>query len=145
MTKATASSELLNGVRQVANGNTFFNQMLLRRLEGQRQQDFQLRGRSRKGRELTPRELEVLKLIAEGRPNKAIGADLGISIKTVEKHRQALNGQAGSSRNRERDAVRDRERDRVVRPAFVGAMRSVKEIYKAPMSKRPQTRQFAPG
>ena len=39
---------------------------------------------------LTPRETEVLKLIAEGRANKQIGVDLSISIKTVEKHRQTL-------------------------------------------------------
>jgi DNA-binding NarL/FixJ family response regulator len=36
---------------------------------------------------LTPRELEVLKLIAEGRPSKEIAAELVISLKTVERHR----------------------------------------------------------
>ena len=39
---------------------------------------------------LTSRESEVLQLIAEGKPNKQIAADLCISIKTVEKHRQQL-------------------------------------------------------
>jgi len=42
---------------------------------------------SRDGR-LTARERQVLVLIAQGAPNKAIGVDLGISVKTVEKHRQ---------------------------------------------------------
>src|SRR5215217_958451 len=37
---------------------------------------------------LTIREAEVLQLVAEGRANKQIASDLGISIKTVEKHRQ---------------------------------------------------------
>jgi DNA-binding NarL/FixJ family response regulator len=39
---------------------------------------------------LTSREAEVLQLVAEGRANKQIAADLSISIKTVEKHRQHL-------------------------------------------------------
>lgn len=36
---------------------------------------------------LTPRELDVLRLVVEGKANKAISADLGISLKTVETHR----------------------------------------------------------
>jgi DNA-binding NarL/FixJ family response regulator len=39
---------------------------------------------------LTSRESEVLQLIAEGLPNKQIAGELGISIKTVEKHRQQV-------------------------------------------------------
>jgi DNA-binding NarL/FixJ family response regulator len=39
---------------------------------------------------LTTREAEVLQLIAEGRANKQIAAELCISIKTVEKHRQQV-------------------------------------------------------
>jgi DNA-binding NarL/FixJ family response regulator len=39
---------------------------------------------------LSPREREVLKLIAEGYKNKEIAANLCISIKTVEKHRTNL-------------------------------------------------------
>ncbi|HEX2854354.1 MAG TPA: LuxR C-terminal-related transcriptional regulator [Opitutaceae bacterium] len=56
------------------------------------------------GPQLTPRELEVLRLIAEGQPNKQVAADLGISIKTVEKHRQHvmeklnIHGTAGLTR-----------------------------------------------
>ena len=39
---------------------------------------------------LTPREREILKLIAEGYRNKEIADDLCISVKTVEKHRANL-------------------------------------------------------
>jgi DNA-binding CsgD family transcriptional regulator len=40
--------------------------------------------------ELTSREMEVLQLIAEGKANKETAAELGIGIKTVEKHREHL-------------------------------------------------------
>ena len=39
---------------------------------------------------LTPRELEVLKLVVEGHTNRAIADLLFISVKTVEKHRASL-------------------------------------------------------
>ena len=39
---------------------------------------------------LTSRETEVLQLVAEGKANKQTATELGISIKTVEKHRQSL-------------------------------------------------------
>ena len=45
-----------------------------------------------KAGKLTSREAEVLQLVAEGFANKQIAAELAISIKTVEKHRQqAMN------------------------------------------------------
>ena len=40
--------------------------------------------------ELTPRQLEVLQLIAEGYSTKQIALELGISAKTVETHRARL-------------------------------------------------------
>jgi DNA-binding NarL/FixJ family response regulator len=39
---------------------------------------------------LTPREIEILKLVAEGYKNREIAEELFISIKTVEKHRSNL-------------------------------------------------------
>jgi len=39
---------------------------------------------------LSSREAEGLQLIAEGEANKQVAAELGISVKTVEKHRQRL-------------------------------------------------------
>jgi two-component system, NarL family, response regulator NreC len=40
--------------------------------------------------ELTPRELEVLRLIAAGLTNRAIAQQLSISVKTVERHRTSV-------------------------------------------------------
>lgn len=44
---------------------------------------------------LTPRETEVLRLVAEGRANKETASELGISLKTVEKHRGNLMDKLG--------------------------------------------------
>ena len=46
---------------------------------------------------LTPRELQVLKLIAEARSSKEIAAELVISVKTVERHRQNILDKLGMS------------------------------------------------
>jgi DNA-binding NarL/FixJ family response regulator len=46
---------------------------------------------------LTPRELEVLKLIAEAYSSKQIASELVISVKTVERHRQNILGKLGMS------------------------------------------------
>ncbi len=44
---------------------------------------------------LTPREAQVLQFVAEGSGNKQAARILGISIKTVEKHRQSLMAKLG--------------------------------------------------
>src|SRR5262245_12446973 len=53
---------------------------------------------------LTPREIEVLELLAEGLPNKAIAERLGISDQTVKFHVASITGKLGVA-NRT-DAVR---------------------------------------
>jgi DNA-binding NarL/FixJ family response regulator len=53
---------------------------------------------------LTPREIEVLELLAEGLPNKAIAGRLGISDQTVKFHVSSISGKLRAS-NRT-DAVR---------------------------------------
>ena len=53
---------------------------------------------------LTPREVQVLELLAEGLPNKTIAARLGISDQTVKFHVSSISGKLGAA-NRT-DAVR---------------------------------------
>ena len=53
---------------------------------------------------LTPREIQVLELLAEGLPNKAIAQRLGISDQTVKFHVSSISGKLGA-KNRT-DAVR---------------------------------------
>ena len=45
--------------------------------------------RARMG-ELTERERDVMRLVADGRPNKLIADELGISVRTVEVHRSRV-------------------------------------------------------
>jgi two-component system, LuxR family, response regulator FixJ len=45
---------------------------------------------------LTPREIEVLELLVEAYPNKAIAAELGTSIRTVEHHRAHIFEKMGA-------------------------------------------------
>jgi DNA-binding NarL/FixJ family response regulator len=89
--KQTSSEILSRAIREVFAGRTFFSPAIARRLrvgqDAARGRDGVLK---RNGKKLTPRESEVLQLVAEGAANKQVAAQLGISIKTVEKHRQHL-------------------------------------------------------
>jgi DNA-binding NarL/FixJ family response regulator len=89
--KQTSSHEVCEAIREVQKGNKFFSNSVSKRRD-------QLNGkaRDRTGRmqprnaKLTSREMEVLQLIAEGKANKQTAAELGISVKTVEKHREKV-------------------------------------------------------
>jgi DNA-binding NarL/FixJ family response regulator len=90
LTKQTAGDDLLLAIREVQKGNAFFSPAIAKRLRDRCRQAF-VDGRPLKRNiHLTSRESEVLQLIAEGLPNKQIAGELGISIKTVEKHRQQV-------------------------------------------------------
>ena len=89
--KQTAAHILPEAIRQVASGKVYFSPVIAKRLQDQ------VRNARSRGKPasievplLTAREAEVLQLIAEGKANKETADLLGISIKTVEKHRQRL-------------------------------------------------------
>jgi len=87
--KQTSAEILTRAICEVAKGSTFFSPAIAkRRLHNQgkpRDRDGLIQAN---GNRLTAREAEVLQLVAEGSANKQVAAALGISIKTVEKHRQ---------------------------------------------------------
>ena len=87
--KQTSAEVLAEAIREVANGKTFFSPAIARRLADAKNRSFDRDGVRKVGAaRLTSRETEVLQLVAEGFANKQIAAELKISIKTVEKHRQ---------------------------------------------------------
>ncbi len=89
LVKQSSAQCLSEAIRTVMKGNTFFSPSISKRIQDQYRQGNQPRGAKAAG-VLSARELEVVQLIAEGSTNKQIGVDLGISVKTVEKHRQRL-------------------------------------------------------
>jgi DNA-binding NarL/FixJ family response regulator len=88
--KQTAADNLMLAIREVQKGNAFFSPTVAKRLRDRCRQAFADGQPLKRNVELTSREAEVLQLIAEGLPNKQIAGELGISIKTVEKHRQQV-------------------------------------------------------
>jgi DNA-binding NarL/FixJ family response regulator len=91
LVKQTAANDLLKAIREAKRGNAFFSPSIAKRLRDHCRDAF-VNGQPVKKRNdyLTSRESEVLQLIAEGQANKQIAAELCISIKTVEKHRQQV-------------------------------------------------------
>jgi DNA-binding NarL/FixJ family response regulator len=72
-------SEFIEAVRQVARGGTVLDPEVVAQL-------LTRRSRNNRLRDLTPREREVLALMAEGRSNRAIAARLVVGEGAVEKH-----------------------------------------------------------
>ncbi len=89
--KQTSAHEVCQAIREVHSGKTFFSSSISRHFH---RLNSQLPGRAgsvnSKAVPLTSREMEVLQLIAEGKANKETANELGIGIKTVEKHREHL-------------------------------------------------------
>jgi DNA-binding NarL/FixJ family response regulator len=89
--KQTSSHVLATAIREIQKGNTFFSPLISKRIQDRSRKLTDRGQRSKTARNrLSSREVEVLQLIAEGKPNKQVAAELGVSFKTVDKHRQHL-------------------------------------------------------
>ena len=89
--KQTSSHNLATAIREVQKGGKFFGPAIAGRAPDRRQKSLDREGNlKKKHNRLSSREVEVLQLIAEGKPNKQVAAELGVSFKTVDKHRQHL-------------------------------------------------------
>jgi DNA-binding NarL/FixJ family response regulator len=85
--KQLAADSLVEAMHQVYSGKMYFMPAIARRYSMLHESATDREGRPwAKKTALTRRETAVLQRIAEGAANKQIAADLGISIKTVEKH-----------------------------------------------------------
>ena len=91
--KQTSSENLATAIREVQKGNSFYSQSISKRVKDRSGKSVDREGNfKKKNNRLSSREMEVLQLIAEGKPNKQVAAELGVSFKTVDKHRQHLMG-----------------------------------------------------
>ena len=89
--KQVAAADLVKAVREVKKGNAYFSPGIAQRLREQSRRTLSGEAPPKTNNtELTLREAEVLQLIAEGFANKQIAGELGLSVKTVEKHRQQV-------------------------------------------------------
>jgi DNA-binding NarL/FixJ family response regulator len=89
--KQTSSHILATAIREVQKGNPFYAPAISKRVQD-RSLKSAARGRpsTKSGNRLSSREVEVLQLIAEGKANKQVAAELGVTFKSVDKHRQHL-------------------------------------------------------
>jgi len=90
--KQTAAHNLPRAIRKIHRGEPFFSKVIAERFQHHRQRARALGelAPQKEAQRLSSREMEVLQLIAEGKANKETAAELKISIKTVEKHRQKI-------------------------------------------------------
>lgn len=85
--KGMPLSELREAVRRIESGGTFFcatSQTLLRQVT-----------QNPVAEELTPRERQVVQLVAQGLSTKEIASRLGLSAKTVANHRMSVMAKLG--------------------------------------------------
>lgn len=104
VTKSKPSSEVMAAVRAAVAGDVLVSPDMVARLLPR------LRTRERPtGYDLTPRELEVLELLAAGASNEVLVSNLGISRNTVRNHVQNLLTKLGAHSRLEAVALATRE------------------------------------
>ncbi len=91
LVKEEAPETILEAVRGIANGEQGW---VSRRIAAQMTQLMRMEESPSR---LTPREIEVLRLVVDGHTNQSIGTTLGISEKTVEKYLEAIFSKLGVS------------------------------------------------
>jgi DNA-binding NarL/FixJ family response regulator len=87
--KTASARELVDAVRAVASGVFVLDRAVSGRLARRRRSGAPGAGA------LTPRETDVLGLLARGRSNKQIAAELGLGLRTVEGHVSSVLGKLG--------------------------------------------------
>lgn len=101
VTKQAAAEDLVDAIRSLAEGNVYLqptlarwllddHQQLTRHMSSQEQGVSKFTSTDKDLDMLTKREQQVLELVADGYNNKQIGEMLGISPKTVSRHRERI-------------------------------------------------------
>jgi len=88
--KDSAEGDLIEAIKSVTRGKTFFSPEITKMLAEDYVREIRARGIEDSYELLTPREREILQLLAEGKSNKDIATLLNLSLYTVETHRRNL-------------------------------------------------------
>jgi len=88
--KDSAEGDLIEAIKAVTRGKTFFSAEITKMLAEDYVREIRTRGAEDSYELLTPREREILQLLAEGKSNKDIANLLNLSLYTVETHRRNL-------------------------------------------------------
>jgi two-component system, NarL family, response regulator NreC len=93
--KESAEDDLLRAVKTVSQGRPFFSPAITQTLLEDYMRVLKQEGLSDSFELLTPREKEVLQLLAEGKTNKEVAGVLDVSLYTAESHRTNLMQKLG--------------------------------------------------
>jgi len=85
--KDSAVTDLIRAIEAVSQGKSFFSPKISRILAEEYVRALRQKGAADSYELLTPREREILQLLAEGKTNKEVATSLNISIYTAETHR----------------------------------------------------------
>ena len=88
--KDSAEGDLVDAIRAVHQGKAFFSPEISRMLVEDYMREIKNRRVDDSYQLLTPREREILQMLAEGKSNKEIATVLNLSLYTVETHRRNL-------------------------------------------------------
>ena len=95
VTKSAAASELRTALAAVLAGEIYLTPLVSR----ERVDALLQRATGRRGTRLTPRQREVLQLLAEGLSMKQVGYELGLSARTVQHHKYKIMQEQGIDSN----------------------------------------------
>jgi len=88
--KDSAEADLISAIRAVHEKKAFFSPAISKLLAEDYLRQLQQRAVEDSYELLTPRERQILQLLAEGRSNKEVAQDLNLSLYTVETHRSNI-------------------------------------------------------
>ncbi len=93
--KKSAGTELIKAIREILKGNSYVTPRVAQRLL----EEFVRDPRPDRSRHLTPRQREILQLLAEGRTMKEVGAILNVATRTVAFHKYRIMEEFGLKTN----------------------------------------------
>jgi DNA-binding NarL/FixJ family response regulator len=93
--KKSAGTELIKAIREILKGNSYVTPRVAQRLL----EEFVRDPRPDRSRHLTPRQREILQLLAEGRTMKEVAAILNVATRTVAFHKYRIMEEFGLKTN----------------------------------------------